>query len=862
MILLLSLYACGGEVPAGLQADARIVTDASGLRHIQAATERDLFYLQGYITARDRLWQMELLRRRAWGRRAELLGEAYYSSDLQSRALGFGRWGELTAEAIVADPPIHRMLSAYADGVNQLIADVASGAQPEAPQLALLDGPIEPWRVEDTLAIEKLLTAGLSMRPDQDIILGLARTLLGQDLFTDLYQFAPFDRAYTAPDFWPAGASGPPGGTSRDGAARVEALLASLSPAQLQSGIQAARALNMTMGGSNNMAVAAQASETGRALLASDSHQGVGHPSVYYYIHLSTKAVGGDIDAFGATFPGVPMVLFGHNGQVAWAPTTSLYDVADAYLEILDGDTVSFLGEDVPLIEREEVIRVRLADGSFEDRAVTVQEVPHHGPLLPAESLGLPLPLNISIRWTGFQARSVARAFYELEEAQSFDAFRGALDHYYTGGMHWLYADVSGAIGYSSFTSVPVRELLDPAAPPITLLPGDGGYEWLPAEGGPDPFLTLSRDEVPWTQSAPDGFLLSANNDPVGQTDDNDPFNDPAYLSAIFDLGTRVEAPARQLGALIEGGGVSLEELGAVQLNTLSRPAERLLPFLFDAAIRRPDLIDAQLAEALTLLESWDYACDVEAVEPSLFHAWLAVLIRDMLGDEGGGLVGDLLLAELDARLVIVALKMVTHFLEVTEANLDQIQSGALPFPSATGDDYFDDRRTETVETRDELLIQSLRRALDELAPIMASHGADPDDLNTWRWGLWHTMQLVDPADALVPEATSARLPKPGGLYTVDVADYVLARDGALSGSLDVDNAPSNRFLFELDPAGVRGLMALPGGFSEHPGDPHHNDLWPEYINGQYRPAPFAAEEVEASAESVLGWAQGSASPG
>ena len=156
MILLLSLYACGGEGPAGLLAAARIVTDARGLRHIQAATERDLFYLQGYITARDRLWQMELLRRRAWGRRAEVLGEAYYSSDLQSRALGFGRWGELTAEAIVADPPIHRMLSAYADGVNQLIADVASGAQPEAPQLGILAGPIEPWRVGGTLAIGEL----------------------------------------------------------------------------------------------------------------------------------------------------------------------------------------------------------------------------------------------------------------------------------------------------------------------------------------------------------------------------------------------------------------------------------------------------------------------------------------------------------------------------------------------------------------------------------------------------------------------------------------------------------------------------------------------------------------------------------
>lgn len=862
MLLLLSLLACRGDEPAGLQADARIVTDASGLRHIQAATERDLFYLQGYITARDRLWQMELLRRRAWGRRAELLGEAYYSSDLQSRALGFGRWGELTAEAIVADPPIHRMLSAYADGVNQLIADVAAGTQPEAPQLALLDGPIEPWRIEDTLAIEKLLTAGLSMRPDQDIILGLARTLLGGDLFTDLYQFAPFDRSYTAPDFWPAGAAGPPNTTTHDGADRVAAILAGLSPEQLKAGVKAARGLNMSMGGSNNMAVSAQVSETGHALMASDSHQGVGHPSVYYYIHLSTKAVGGDIDAFGATFPGVPMVLFGHNGQVAWAPTTSLYDVADAYLEILDGDEVSFMGEDVALIEREEVIRVRLADGSVEDRAVTVQEVPHHGPLLPADALGLPLPLNISIRWTGFQARSVARAFYELEEAQTYDEFRGALDHYFTGGMHWLYADVTGEIGYASFTSVPVREVLDPEAPPITLLPGDGGYEWLPAEGGPDPFLTLSRDEVPWTQRAPDGFLLSANNDPVGQTDDNDPFNDPAYLSAIFDLGTRVYTPAEQLSAFVAEDGVSLEELGAAQLNTLSRPAERLLPFLFDAAARRPDLIDAQMAEALALLEAWDLACGVDAVEPSLFHAWLAVLIRDMLGDEGGGLVGDLLLAELDARLVIVALKMVTHFLEVTAADLDKIQSGELPFPSATGDDYFDDRRTDTIETRDELLLQSLRRALDELAPIMADVGADPDALSTWRWGLWHTMQLVDPAEALVPEASSARLPKPGGLYTVDVADYVLAREGALSVSLDVDNAPSNRFLFELDPAGVRGLMALPGGFSEHPGEPHHNDLWPEYIAGEYRVVPFAPAEVEASAESVLSWAQGAVSPG
>lgn len=852
MYLLLFL-ACKNDAPAKgtegfVLSDAVDVRfDAMGVPHIYASTNEDLFYMQGYVTAHQRFFEMDMVRRRTQGRRAEILGEAYYESDLQSRALRFAAWGETTAAALSADDPeAYGWFEAYAAGVNRYLDDVDAGLQALPPQMTALGYTPDRWTAADSLGIEKLLTAGLSMRPDQDLILGFLWLLIGEDAFTDIYSFAPFDREYVVPSFSPTAGPAVP-------VRRQPSGLPELPDDVLLAGLKGAEKVRMSHGGSNGQAVAGALSASGAALLAGDSHQGVEHPAVYYYLHLNTRNQGGDLDVIGASFPGVPMVMFGHNQDIAWAPTTSIYDVADVYLETFaDADltSVSFEGGAVPVETYTETILVRTEGGSVADaeaRTVTTRVVPHHGPMFPEEVL--PLPLAVSIRWTGYQPRSVARAFYGLGTASSYDDFQAALGALYTGGEHWVVAESDGHIGYTSRVDVPVREVLDPSHPPFTLLPGTGGYEWLETDGV---LQILPDTAIPAVHNPDDGILTTANNDPAGFTDDNDPFNDSVYISAIFDIGTRAYQPRRAFEERYTEGPLDSDDVKAVQTDTGSRLGERLVPFLLAAAERRPDLVDDRMALAIEKLAAWDYTCGTEQVEPTLFHAWLAITGREVLADEEGGLIGEMILPTMDYQLGLVVVKFLARWLEATDADIDAIEAGTLPFPSATGINYFDNQDTPELETRDEILLNSLSMALAELSVIYTNLGADPDDMETWTWGRWHVMELVDLAHAVLPEASSAPLPKPGGLYTVDVGDFNWLEDGVLPAQLTVTNAPSNRFVFEVKPGAIEAWWSMPGGQSERPGDPHHNDWFEEYLAGEYREMVYYDDAV--TADTSLRW--------
>lgn len=841
---------------ADAAAPVDVTIDTAGVPHIYAQTDLGVFYGQGWAAASQRMFQMDLLRRRAWGRRAEVLGEGYANGDLQSMALGFGDWGTRTAAVLPqTDPAFHAMLEAYRDGVNAWLADARTGVHGQSlpPQFVALGYEPEPWTIEDTMAIEKLISAGLSMRPDQDITLGLLDVLFGPELLNDLYWHAPFDPEWVVPGFYDDVAGPPPPAPATPPPARLPAIDA--DPRDIARSIQQLSEWKMHLGGSNNQAVAGALTDSGHALLASDSHQGVAHPAVYWLVHLDSVSRGqGTVDVVGASFPGVPMVLFGTNGRVAWGPTTSIYDASDAWLETwADGtqQAVIFEGAEVPVERTTATLRVRAEGGSVADaeaRTVELATVPHHGPMLPTESMGLPLPLAISIGWTGYQARSIGPAFLGMSRANDIDGVYEALGGYFTGGMHFVFADDAGRIGYDSTTDLPIRERLDPENPPITLLPGEGGYEWTPATSGDTPFATLPREAIPHVLDPADGILATANNDPVGQTADNDPYNDPVYLSAIFDIGTRAWQPRRMLEDISAERPVTFDDMVTVQLDTTSRLAARLLPYLAIAAERRPDLLTDDARQALHLLEEWDLRCETDAAGPTLFHAWLITLGKAVLADESD-LLAELLFDDLDYTLGLVVSKFLLRWLEATADDIDAIEAGDLPFPSASGRNFFDDRTTTELETRDEVLVRALVDSIAAVRPALVAQGADASDLSTWTWGRWHVMHLEDPG---LPAASSGTFPKAGGLYTVDVGDFDWLEGGALPDQLLVSNAPSNRFVYELEPGDPRIWMVLPGGQAESPDSPFHNSMLEDYLGGGYLEIPFLVEDVDAAAVETL----------
>jgi penicillin amidase len=863
--------------PDTLDGPGKVTVDADGIPHIEATTVADAYYLQGWATARHRLYQMDLTRRRALGTRAEVLGADYERTDLQARALRFDTWADRTEETLAAsDPELLNYFRAYAAGVNAWREQALAGRDGAAlaPQFGALDYVPEPWTVRDSLAIEKLIAAGLSLRPDQDITLGLLGQLLGNDLFADIYRYAPFDAEYTVPDFFDdvqiTGALSvelpPESSTERlrsEAKAAMAQQLAGLSQQDLAEAYSAARALDLSGGGSNNWVIAGEHTQSGAPIIAGDSHQGVMHPSVYYYVHVSTRlAAPSDdpgLDVIGASFPGIPFVVFGHNGRAAFMPTTSIFDAADAYLETFDADTetVRFLGEDVAVDARDEVIRVRKAGGtvaSAEPKTYRLYDVPHHGPMLPSEALGLPIPLQVSLRWTGYRPRSLGRAFFALNRAQSFEEFRAALEDMYCGGQNWVYADQSGDIGYTARVDLPIREVLDPESSPVRLLPGEGGFEWNPSPTNPLTFAQLDSKELPWVKNPASGYVGTGNNDPVGQTHDNDPYNERIYLSGVFDLGTRAYQPRVRFEQARAAGKVTLEQVGAIQTDDVSRLGQRIVPFILNAAKLRPDLVTPTTQPLVDLLAGWNHRCSIDSVGASIFHAWLAKFAQRVLSDEQGGLLNSVVLNNLDSRVGVAIVKFLKHWLDATAVDIEDIESGALPFPSQSGVNFFDDQTTpDTVETRDQMILAALQDAATSLAEVYADkvpEGADPADPAEWTWGRWHVMQLVDPAEPVLPGASSAKLAKGGCLYTVDVADFDWLVNGELPAELIVENAASDRFVLELLPEGIRGINILPGGQDERPGSKHHNDQFQDFVDGKFRPLRYTPEELAQDPEA------------
>ena len=450
------------------------------------------------------------------------------------------------------------------------------------------------------------------------------------------------------------------------------------------------------------------------------------------------------------------------------------------------------------------------------------------------------------------QPRSLAPLFDGLAQAQDFEAFRAASMVDNRVGLDLLYADHAGRVGVSTYTELPRRQALDPDALPDGLVPGDGGFEWeLDAAGE---LVPVDADLLPWAVDPPRGFVVSGNNDPGGSNLDGDPTNDPTWYGGLFDIGTRAWQVERRLGEAVDRGGISLEDLGEIQQDTLSRPAERLLPFLLEAAERRPELLTGDMEGALAILGAWDARCELESTGPTLFQAWLGTLLRELFVDDLGGLLGEALLTDLDPGPGLLLATTALRVLEDTAEDIDAIEAGTLPFPSASGANLFDDGRTPEVETRDEILLRALSMAIDELGAACA----DPLDCP---WGGVHTLHLDDLAEGLVPEAGGGPWPLVGGLNTVSVADAPLLRGGVVPAGWSVGNAPSNRFLIELDPAGVKGSWILPGGQSERPDDPHHLDQAESYVAGELAPLWFSAEEVAANTEDTweleAGWAGG-----
>lgn len=547
---------------AGLSAPVGLSFDQRGIPTITAARERDAAMALGWLHARDRMFQMEMMRRGASGRLAELVGPPALRLDRLSRTLGL----RLRAEADLAGlPPETRgLLDAYAAGVNAWIEQRGRLA---APEFILLGSP-EPWVPSDSLLWAKVMGLWLSGSWRGDLARARAATLLPPALLADLW---PQDDGAGRPDL-AAGLDG----------ARLDRLHAALPDARLPAAPLPATA-------SNAWAVVPERSTTGGALLASDPHLGFQAPILWYLARIDLP--GGRV-LTGATAPGVPFMVIGRNDRLAWGFTTTHGDVQDVFVETLVGPDAYMTPEGpAPFVVREETIRIR----GRAPEVLRVRET-RHGPVVsdldaePAETTVLAVAMaNLALGDTS------AAGLHALNRARDLASARAAAALISSPPQNLMVADAAGEIALYLTGRYPIRRSGDGR------MPADG------ADGAQDWVGWVAFDALPHVERPASGQLVNANNrvSPPG---------DGPFLGHDWPGDWR----ARRIRALLaERPRHAPLDFAAMQVDAVSLLGRDVAALLL--ALPRPD---GQAGRARDLLLGWDGTAAVDRPQPLIVNAF------------------------------------------------------------------------------------------------------------------------------------------------------------------------------------------------------------------------------------------------
>ena len=918
----------GDFTEAALTAPVHVARDKYGVAHISGETIQDVSYVQGYVMAHDRLAQMDILRRYGAGTLSELFGAldpSVIDTDLEMRVhrmkpLARQTWDALVASTDPTDQQVVLLLQRFADGVNAYATDVRAKKWTIDPNVLISFDPerFVAWSPIDSLVLGRFQAFALCWSTPFEVdltnlyqharatydnaIASNPAAFARRGISNDLIVTAPIGKKPTIDGFPNVVTdTGSRSDAGRAGRAHHGAVPAGPPPPARarrphvpQQVFEDARTFLSTKihdgpfgalgphafmrpwAGSNNWAVS-PALAGGKALLATDQHLQLPNPAIFYPTHLIVK---GQLDTLGVTFPGIPGVILGTNGSIAWSATVSEHDVNDVYLETIapcgSGSCVSFNGQQVPIQTWTETIQIGALGTITDARTVTYELVPHHGPIIPKianhQVVARTTGQALSVRFTGYEPTFEIRALWNLSHAKTVDAGFKALADFTYGSQNWTMIDNAGNIGWTTNALVPLRSpaayTWDPVtAPdglaPFMVLPGDGTAEW---EG------RLSSRYVPHAINPAQGYIATANADPVGATFDNQPLNQPIVDGRPLYVGITYAAGVREdrISTLIEQTAavhpITLDDMARIQHDTHSNIGEKMIAPLLaslgrvDAPAGAPgDAIayvgalapaDKQrLQMAKLLLTAWTQATPAaiggtpsaqdltDSAATTIFNAWMHYFLERALKDEYDAIGFDMWSID-DNFLARVVNKLLT--------DPDSLVQSATTHQPIVCDSYGgagpDDSCTKVM----------LQAALDAMTHLEQTF-ATPDTTQ-WRWGKLHTLTLkpLFPNTALnVPSATDpnpAGFPKAGDNFVINRADQ---------GWSDLDfkqyaDGPAQRFLAEATVGQpIKVKWQLPGGVIYDSRDKHYRDLLDHYYIPQaHFDAPFAIAEIVASGES------------
>jgi penicillin amidase len=787
---------------AGLKAAAQVSRDSFGIAHIKAGNDHDLYFMQGWVHAQDRLFQMDYNRRQASGTLAELLGPGALAADVELRTIGIRRAAARSLPLI--SPATRAAVEAFAAGVNAYVAGLAQ-LPPEYQALEITK--FQPWTALDTVAVAKSLTFGLSFSLDDidntralqtysavfDPVLGPGT---GFTLFSeDLWRSQPFYSASTVPDATMGGAVAIAPARRPTGAADASA--ARLGGAYLdrvrEMPFFRQRLDRDNRPGSNQWAVSGRHTASGLPLVANDPHLALDAPSTFYPIHLTA----GDADAMGSGFAGVPFVVVGQNRHIAWGATVSPLDVTDIYQEQIVADAASpsglstiYMGNREWVIPVPESYRVNLVGDGVADNIVPAPP----NPSIPAATLIVPRRNNgpivqldlaggkaISVQYTGFSGTRELDTFYAWNRARNLGDFQRGRQWFDSGTQNFAYADIYGNIAYFASSEVPVREDLQAGfvagLPPWFIRNGSGGNEWLPLRspqpGQAVPYEILPDDEMPHTINPPAGWFVNANNDPAGTALDNNPLNQlrPGgglyYLNAAYDFGLRAGRITELIRGKVAAGRVSLRDMQAIQADVVLPDAPYFVPLITQALARGAASSDPTLQALASLppvqaaigrLGAWNFkaptgiaqgydAADRDGVLAAPTSEEVAESVAATLYNVWRGqFIRNTVDATLEGVPLPPGLSLPKPGSQLVMTALKSLLERPQPGIGASGVNFFNAPAASAPDRRDILILKSMADALTRLAgPEFAAAFGGSTSLDDYRWGKLHRIVMNHP---------------------------------------------------------------------------------------------------------------------
>ncbi len=640
----------------GLKSPVTISWDSSGVIHLEGENVEDVIFASGFAEAKERLWQMEMMRRMARGKLSEVFGDTTLQMDKLFLTLGLDTLVEKIYENYSEESKT--WLLQYAKGVNAYLRTI----QDDLPiEFTLMGMKPEPWVPQDCILQTRVMAWFLNFNWKAEILYWQLYSRLSQSKYQEILpHWKDYPEIISSGQFEEFG----------------KRLLG------IDKQIRDLFGFSTNFVGSNNWVISPDRTQTGHAILANDPHLALSLPSIWIEMHMSSP----EMNVAGFSLPGTPGIIIGRNPRISWGLTNGMIDDSDYFIEKIDTLRNVYYRDDQ---KKDLQVQTRqISVKNKEDQFFNVYRT-DRGAIFNSIFPKISVDKFLSLKWSGWEKTDNLQTFIKLSRAKNWDDFVDALSHYTLPTQNIVFADKKGNIGYKLAGKIPIRTYKN------GLLPVDGSVaanrwkSWTPFE------------ELPEIFNPKRGWIATANNKVMEDY--------PYYLSFLWEPPCRM---VRIKNFLENDSSLKLNSTKLLQSDVLNLMAKGLVPILI-SEIKISEKTGGLEKDILLLLEKWDFRMHTEKVAPSIYEALQLKLIKNIFLDEMGSTLFDL-------------------FVNLPNFYW-RIYAQVFKNPNSK---WFDDIKTENIETRTDMINKSFKEAIAFLKNTVSS------DIEDWQWGEIHQLEL------------------------------------------------------------------------------------------------------------------------